>query len=370
MNALELIERARTVIAADEYRAWERRCDECLESLREKCRNKRLRTITGVISSAVARIARLEGVRNDLRRRFTGVGAGLGESREFSWIEIETAFKSRVLTGAVINVNYIEPKRFLEDAKDIVLARVRENLERHSCLKVNTVFNGEFIDANSTIAAKSIATRNHPLFALSDLEEWYDKNVIEKTLADLEEFQERNSGWALRRIFDITVNLNKFNPMRAGCWTEIPESIRAKGAIINVKSHDNACFAWAVNAGLYSPAHSAHRCSSYPHYSTRLNFDGIEFPVSLKQIAKFERQNDISINVFTVREKKERGDEREIVPLMVTGNKKNVHVNLLYVPDLRSNANHDGHFTLIKNLSRLVGSQLSKHKAAKYICDR
>ena len=33
-----------------------------------------------------------------------------------------------------------------------------------------------------------------------DLREWYERHVIEPTLASLEEFQERNNGWTLSRI--------------------------------------------------------------------------------------------------------------------------------------------------------------------------
>jgi len=49
-------------------------------------------------------------------------------------------------------------------------------------------------------------------------------------------------------------------------------------------------------------------------------------------------------------------------------NKKEKHVNLLYVQDPRDDK--VGHFALIKNLSRLVSSQLSKHNGKKYFCDR
>ncbi|XP_020297964.1 uncharacterized protein LOC109862346 [Pseudomyrmex gracilis] len=56
------------------------------------------------------------------------------------------------------------------------------------------------------------------------------------------------------------------------------------------------------------------------------------------------------------------------VPLHLTSNKKEKHVNLLYVPDQHNG--HVGHFAWIKNLSRFVSSQLSKRKTAQYICDR
>jgi len=47
-----------------------------------------------------------------------------------------------------------------------------------------------------TCANKSVNTKNYKLFQTSDLNEWYER-YIELTLALLEEFQERNNGWAL-----------------------------------------------------------------------------------------------------------------------------------------------------------------------------
>lgn len=55
----------------------------------------------------------------------------------------------------------------------------------------------------------------------------------------------------------------------------------------------------------------------------------------------------------------------DIVPILPTEQKRNKYDNLLYVED----GNNIGYFVWIKNLSRLVNSQLSKHKYPKYICD-
>jgi hypothetical protein len=333
------------------------------------------------LTALVARVARLEGLREDLRRRFErAVGAGLdGEasgsgSGGFSWIEIETAFRSRVLTGAVTNSTYIEPARFLEDAMSTVLEKVRDNLNRHTCLKVNVVFNGEFV-ADVKTDVKSIATPNRQLFRASDLREWYEKHVRDAILASLDEFQERDSGWALSRILNLTVNVNKCNPMRVGCWMKIPLGIRLKNAVVNVLSENDTCFARAVVAALYPAKQNAERCGSYPDYATVLNLDGIKFPIDLKQIGKFERQNDVSINVFTTREGIEKdkygrgAGSNAIVPLRLTNDKRDRHVNLLYLRDTLRGVNR-GHFAWIKNLSRLVNSQLTVSRCAKHVCDR
>jgi len=76
-------------------------------------------------------------------------------------------------------------------------------------------------------------------------------HVIEPTLASLEEFQERDSGWALSRILNLTVNIYKYNPLHAGCYIELPREIMMKTAVVNVRSVDNACFAWSVIAALH-----------------------------------------------------------------------------------------------------------------------
>ncbi|KAL6433627.1 hypothetical protein ACFW04_006610 [Cataglyphis niger] len=355
MDESDLFDSARSVATTDAYLAWTRRCDERLESLRKRCREKRRGRFTGTINSLVAQIVRLTGARDDLRRRFERLGGG--ERREgFSWSEIETAFARRVLTGAVINLDYIEPLRFLEDARDTVLDRIHDVMGRYNSVKVNTV-------------VKTIVTKNHPLLPTSDLREWYGKRVVDAILASLEEFQERDSGWALSRILNLTVNVNRYNPMRAGCYVEIPREIKLKKAVISVRSTDDACFAWAVVAALYPVEKHAERSSRYPHYTAVLNLKNVEFPINLNGIARFERLNDIAINVYTLRDKNNKKDKkRDIVPLRLTDNKRKKHVNLLYLNDAtrRSNATH---FAWIKNLSRLVGSQLSARRHKTHICD-
>ncbi|XP_077260508.1 uncharacterized protein LOC143896480 [Temnothorax americanus] len=158
---------------------------------------------------------------------------------------------------------------------------------------------------------------------------------------------------------------------------EIPRGIRLKKAVVNVRSEKDTCFARAVVAALYPAERHAERCGSYPDYATVLNLDGIKFPIDLKHIGKFERQNDVSINVFTTREKigkKDKygrgADDNAIVPLRLTDDKRDRHVNLLYLRDTLRGVVNGGHFAWIKNLSRLVSSQLTVSRCAKHVCDR
>jgi len=243
-----------------------------------------------------------------------------------------------------------------------MLERVQIVLNKYDNIKINTVFNGEFVVGDKCVN-KNITTRNYELFRSSNLQEWYESRVVESTLTSLEEFQEeRDSGWTLSRIINLLININKYNLLHAGCYIELPREIKLKRAVVNVQSTNNTCFAWSVVAALHSVEKNSGQKSSYPDYTSVLNLKDIEFPMTLNQIKKFESQNNISINVYCIEKKK----ELSILPIQLADTKRDKQVNLLYV----QNDDDVGHFAWIKNLSRLVSSQLSKREHRKYFCDR
>jgi len=213
----DLTEQAAQLNTREEFITWEHRCDKFIESLEEQSRIKRPRLSIDE-QSLITRIARLENLKDSVHGCFVQVGARY--SAGLRWRKIDTAFESRILTGAIINFKHIEPRQFLEDAREILLQRVQTVLTKYDNIKINTVFNGEFVAADKR-ANKSIITRNYELFQTSDLQESYESRVVEPTLTSLEEFQER-SGWALSRIINLLIKVNKYNPLHAGCYIELP----------------------------------------------------------------------------------------------------------------------------------------------------
>jgi len=130
----ELLEQTNNVATLGEYLAWLQRCDECIEHLEERNRAKRPRLSIGNKQSLVARIARLEGAKIQLQRRFIYfigdyTGTNNSDAERLVWREIDNAFESRIITGAIINFKHIEPRQFLEDAREIVLERVRSVMQ-------------------------------------------------------------------------------------------------------------------------------------------------------------------------------------------------------------------------------------------------
>ena len=64
------------------------------------------------------------------------------------------------------------------------------------------------------------------------------------------------------------------------------------------------------------------RVNQYKQWVDELKFDGIEFPVTLKAIDKFEKQNaDINVNVFGFDGvKKDEEEQLEVYPLRISTN--------------------------------------------------
>ena len=69
--------------------------------------------------------------------------------------------------------------------------------------------------------------------------------------------------------------------------------------LINIKNNDNKCFLWCHIKHLNSlKIHPERITKAGKKMIKDLDYEEIGFPVSKKNIAKIERQNDICINVF------------------------------------------------------------------------
>src|SRR5204862_1089701 len=125
-----------------------------------------------------------------------------------------------------------------------------------------------------------------------------------------------------------------------------PKALKSKRAILNIKNKDNKCFLYCVLSVLFprnSANESASRVSNYVAHENRLNMSNIKYPVKISDIDRFERQNEISVNVFGYEGKK------LIYPLRITKRMKKVHVNLLLLQRGRVT-----HYCLIHNFNRLL----------------
>lgn len=127
------------------------------------------------------------------------------------WVRVISAFKGRILSGAVVNLTHKEPALFMKDAFILIKQRLSRRIKKFKCLKVNFVFVGEFVKEHEGVVETSVkyfTTKNFELVKSSNLRQ-LEANVSEDINQQLIESSERGSGWALREIINLTVNINK-----------------------------------------------------------------------------------------------------------------------------------------------------------------
>ena len=319
--------------------------------------------------------------------QYVKTGSGLQEEElegiesRVEWRDVESAFQNRIKTGVIVNINHIDILSFMKDAEEVFKLRVKMFIDEFNSAKVNAEFISEFVIEKGVEEKKDIkyfSTSSEIIYRTTNLGDWFRQNIRDPILKELEEFQERDSGWTLKSIISLCINMNKFSPIRASSYIDLPPSIRKRRACINIQNTDNECFKWSILAALHPQEKNNYRVSKYLPYQDELSFAGIEFPVKLNQIQKFEVLNDISVNIYILQKD---GEKYEVSPCHVTAEKREKHVNLLLIQDRyfdeKDRHTHTEidiipkyHYVLIKSLSRLLHTQVSSRKCKPFCCER
>ena len=153
--------------------------------------------------------------------------------------------------------------------------------------------------------------------------------------------------------------LLKYDPMRASSYLPLPKELKAKQGCLNIENDDEKWCLWSILASLHPVQHKNNldRVSKYWRCEHDLNMSRIQYPVDINDIAKFEHQNNIGVNVYGYEDKK-------IFLLRITTiTTASHHVSLLYIT-----ADKTSHYVLVKDLSRLVSIQHNNHKGKHYFC--
>ena len=272
--------------------------------------------------------------------------------------EHKTAIKGYFKTFRVNGIDGMDEKTFMRSVK----SRVIDLIKSKGSIKVKLILTVRFTKENPAtgnidINVYSFASKMEIVTESTDLTELFDQ-MSDKIFELIQNFNNRGSGWQFDRVEHLDININPFNPLSASSYIELPGNLAEKKAIINVKNeNDNECFKWAVTSAVFPAKEHGERLSKQMREdSKKFDWAGIEFPVSLKQIDKFENQNNYAINVF--------GYEGVVYPLRLSKKKDQV-INLLLIANEETN-----HYCWIKNMSRLLSSGINNHQHKRHFCYR
>ena len=122
-------------------------------------------------------------------------------------------------------------------------------------------------------------------------------------------------------------------------------------------------FLWCVLAHLYPiVVKNPERVSKYENINHDLDLTDCSWPMTLDNINNFEKINNFSVNVFGLNDARDK-----VIPVRISENDDTEArtIDLLYI-----HTTDNAHYVLIKDLSRLVRSQVTKHQHAHFICRR
>ena len=274
----------------------------------------------------------------------------------------ETSMKIVFKTFEVNGLDDVDLKTYLEMAAPLVEKQIKEELEKDKSLKIEMA-----VVVNMARRSDDKIIKARPFFR-SGIQHFYiSKNILEtyenmkqKIIESFATYTSGGSGWIFQSIENLLLKVDKYNPLRGEGYIDLPAATKSKKAITNVQNKDNICFEYAI---LSAQHHSEikekyERPSKYKAHLGKLNFTGIEFPVSLKDIEKFERNNsEINVNVF--------GYERSVHILRLNETDPQNAIDLLLIT-----CEEKQHYCWIKNFSKLVRAQVTTHEHKAYFCKR
>ena len=194
----------------------------------------------------------------------------------------------------------------------------------------------------------------------TDEKELYDR-MVERVLENIAEFIDRGSDVRFHSVIKFELHTVSYKPLRGETWISLPKKLADKKAIINMQNKDNKCFLWCVLRALNpKDDHPERLDKKLMDKENTLNMEGICYPVSLKDINKFEKQNPtISITVLGYKGK-------SVYPLRNSDCNDREH-NIILMLIEKGGVKH---YCLVKSIERLLSSQTTKGKRKQHFCSR
>ena len=146
----------------------------------------------------------------------------------------------------------------------------------------------------------------------------------------------------IERILNFYLNIVSYVPLKGRSYLPLPEELRnSHKGLINIKNNDNECFRWCHVRHLNPLRHHNERITQKDREIAKsLDYSGVTFPVTIRDIGKIENQNKININVF--------GYDEYVFPIR---NSKTQHGETLNV--LLIEGESEQHYVYIKDFNQL-----------------
>ena len=283
--------------------------------------------------------------------------------RIFEVVESDSALRNFANVYTIDGKDGFDPQSFMDGARENIISILRNNRNT----KVKLILKCYMISERDNLI------KDFPFHSEIEINvEGTNENEIYTTMIDtiLERIANLingssggGSGWIFYKIIKLELHTVSYRPLRGNTWVSLPKELADKKALINMKNKDNKCLLHCVGRALNPTNNHPERIDKeLMEKEDTLNMKGIEYPVSLKDISKFEKQNpEISITVLGYNEKD------KVHTLRCSDHVYNRKHNIILLLIERDGVKH---YCLVKNPSRLLSRQISAHKEGTHFCFR
>ena len=294
--------------------------------------------------------------------------------------EIETALKGTTKTFRIKGGSSDDYKTYLKDITPKVITLLEKQPKPLKVmLRMQCQFRKMDIEDGEMFTDYHFNTKNNIVDSATNLANFLSVSV-ERLVELIESLQREGSGWIFDEVLHFDILTSVYKPLAGSSYIPLPKFLASKKAIINPKNSDQECFKWAVTEAVYPQKSNCDRITKTSKTNAeKFNWDGIKFPVKLSQISLFEKNNPgYVVNVLGYSEDDGIYPVRiskQYTSIVGTVSTPKTVINLMLLSDEASGGNDNEnneqthqHYTLIKNMSRLVGMQTNKHNGKTHIC--
>ena len=289
------------------------------------------------------------------------------EKRLFTPIKEKSAFKGFTSQYVIKGSPDYDTTTFLTVAKPFLINIMDKNRNIKVRLYLNCVMKRTDTDGFTVIRKFAFHSVGQKIITETTNPHEIYKEMMDEIEEEVQKVEHAaGSGWVFVEVENLTLHTDIWDPIKASSYIDLPKELKNKNAIINMKNEDNKCFLWCVLRALNpKDTHPERIDKDLKSKEHTLNMEGITYPVDIKDINRFEKQNpDISISVLGYSK-----DER-IYPLRIskfTKAKKEDERKHNIVLLLIKNGDNS-HYCYVKKLSALLSSQVNKHDHKLYFC--
>ena len=123
---------------------------------------------------------------------------------------------------------------------------------------------------------------------------------FQEILYRIDNWMNHRSGWIIKSIEGFYLNVSSYSPLIGNKYIELPDKLKnSRKGLINIQNDDNKCFLWCHVRHLNLIDKNPQRIRKKDkELVSKLNYEGVNLPVSKKDYCKIEVQSKICINVF------------------------------------------------------------------------